>query len=127
LEFERAYVHGAEEVRRSRPARGLSLVGGGEGGLGLGPRRTKAEAHTRSVRREDVKREKGSRERQRGAVWSLWLREQKGGADLLGSRPTAMGLVSWCRCDAVGGPGGGVPSWTDWIFASFRQVRFLVC
>jgi hypothetical protein len=30
-------------------------------------------------------------------------------ADLLGSRPTAMGLVSWHRCHAVGGPGGGVP------------------
>jgi hypothetical protein len=59
LEFERAYVRGAAEARRSKPAMGLGLVGGGEAGLGLGPRRTKAEANPRSVRREDEKREKG--------------------------------------------------------------------
>jgi hypothetical protein len=57
------------EARRSNPAMGLGLVGGGEAGLGLGPRRTKPEANPRSVRREHGKREReGCREGRRGAV-----------------------------------------------------------
>jgi hypothetical protein len=33
--------------------------------------------------------------------------------------------VSWSRCYAVGGPGGGVPAWTGWIFAYFSGRAYL--
>jgi hypothetical protein len=36
-----------------------------------------------------------------------------GHGDRMGSRPTSMGLPAVARCDAAGGPGGGLPPSVD--------------